>query len=545
MKKFLLSLFLLLASPFIAEATSLVICTAGVCTEVGGFGGGGGSSLTLQDEGGTVVGSTLNFTGAGVSCTAAAGVVTCDIPGGAATAYATIQEEGTPLTQRATLNFIGSRITCVDNTTRTNCTVVAENPLTFGAGLTRTTDTITVGAGQITAAMLVSSITLVGTTTGTFVGNLTGVASGNQLLDSDLTLLASQSAINLLSGKSHQGIDSGSTDAYVACPESLLAAGGLTDGAWVNLRVNTNNIGNATFDGCTFGVRNIVKNQPTVGATLANDDLRAGVTYRLTYKSSSTVWEVDSLLGNAPAVGDITSASTLGPDNGCIRADGTTTKVIQGTASGCTISDTGAIVGLSGTFGNIGTIAVSWSPGVLALVGNSVVASFNYAASQDIAARTASPTTGHCARFDSLKIIVDGGSCRRSIQVTLFGPTEVTAVGDGRRYYRIPSILDGFTLVAVNANVVTAGTTGTLNFDIDRCVAAATSNICTSTVVDVLSTNGTIDSGENSTTTAATPLVISGSNNTVNTGQIYRFNVDAVHTTPALGLFLSLEFEKP
>lgn len=37
--------------------------------------------------------------------------------------YATIQDEGTPLTQRTTLNFIGASIACVDDTTRTNCTI--------------------------------------------------------------------------------------------------------------------------------------------------------------------------------------------------------------------------------------------------------------------------------------------------------------------------------------------------------------------------------------------------------------------------------------
>jgi hypothetical protein len=46
---------------------------------------------------------------------------------GAGGGYATVQEEGSSLTQRNTLNFVGPRVTCVDNngSTRTDCTVDA------------------------------------------------------------------------------------------------------------------------------------------------------------------------------------------------------------------------------------------------------------------------------------------------------------------------------------------------------------------------------------------------------------------------------------
>jgi hypothetical protein len=37
--------------------------------------------------------------------------------------YATVQEEGTSVTQRSTLNFIGSAITCIDNVSKTECTI--------------------------------------------------------------------------------------------------------------------------------------------------------------------------------------------------------------------------------------------------------------------------------------------------------------------------------------------------------------------------------------------------------------------------------------
>lgn len=50
--------------------------------------------------------------------------------------YSTIQEEGSSLTQRDTLNFVGA-ITCVDDTTRTTCTVSGgsgTSPLTLAFG---------------------------------------------------------------------------------------------------------------------------------------------------------------------------------------------------------------------------------------------------------------------------------------------------------------------------------------------------------------------------------------------------------------------------
>lgn len=64
----------------------------------------------------------LNF-GAGLQLT---GDVLSTLAGGSV--YATVAEEGTPLTQRTILNFIGSSVTCVDNAgaTRTDCSADAD-----------------------------------------------------------------------------------------------------------------------------------------------------------------------------------------------------------------------------------------------------------------------------------------------------------------------------------------------------------------------------------------------------------------------------------
>ena len=137
---------------------------------------------TVQDEGSDLTRRlTLNFAGAGVTCADDTTRTTCTIPGGSTSplttkgdlytfttvdarlgvgadglclktnsgtatglewnscaaggAYATVQDEGTSLTQRATLNFIGTAISCVDNagSTRTDCTITGGGGgLTFG-----------------------------------------------------------------------------------------------------------------------------------------------------------------------------------------------------------------------------------------------------------------------------------------------------------------------------------------------------------------------------------------------------------------------------
>src|SRR5262245_11649216 len=63
--------------------------------------------------------------GAGWCAKDSAGTERCTGSGGGGGGYSSILDEGTPLTSRTILNFIGSSVTCVDNAgaTRTDCTV--------------------------------------------------------------------------------------------------------------------------------------------------------------------------------------------------------------------------------------------------------------------------------------------------------------------------------------------------------------------------------------------------------------------------------------
>jgi len=130
------------------------------------------------------------------------------------------------------------------------------------------------------------------------------------------------------------------------------------------------------------------------------------------------------------------------------------------------------------------------------------------------------------------------------INIELFGPGTATATGDGKAYFYIGPKLDGMTLVDMFSQVYTAGTTNATSIGLDRCAAAATGNVCSGTVADMLSVNQTVDSGENSSDTAATAVTINASNAQVTKGQVLRFNVDAISTTPAQGLQVVLRFRR-
>lgn len=129
-----------------------------------------------------------------------------------------------------------------------------------------------------------------------------------------------------------------------------------------------------------------------------------------------------------------------------------------------------------------------------------------------------------------------------TVQLPVTDWTVNTATGDGQYYFVVPASLNNYILSGVSASVVNTGTTNTTDVQLARCASVATGNQCSGTVADMLSTKLTIDSGEANSSTAATAAVINSSNATVTTGQVVRVDVDAVSTTPAKGLVVTLVF---
>lgn len=119
--------------------------------------------------------------------------------------------------------------------------------------------------------------------------------------------------------------------------------------------------------------------------------------------------------------------------------------------------------------------------------------------------------------------------------IIVFPPTFTCEVGNSKIEFAIPAKLNGWNLTGIKGYVVTAGDTGTMDIQIRNATQTA----------DMLSTKLTIDAGETSSNTAATAAVIDTNNDDVATNDIICVDVDAVNTTPALGLVVELKWEKP
>jgi hypothetical protein len=124
---------------------------------------------------------------------------------------------------------------------------------------------------------------------------------------------------------------------------------------------------------------------------------------------------------------------------------------------------------------------------------------------------------------------------KRVVGILAVAPDTDTAIGDGKAFFRIPSVMNGWNLVGVAMSVFTAGTTNTTDVQIRNVTDS----------VDMLSTKLTIDSTEVDTSTAATAAVIDATKDDVATGDRIAIDIDAVSTTAAKGLYCELVFQLP
>jgi hypothetical protein len=136
--------------------------------------------------------------------------------------------------------------------------------------------------------------------------------------------------------------------------------------------------------------------------------------------------------------------------------------------------------------------------------------------------------------FYNAAFVAVSAACKKYATFS-FPSTESMATGNDQAEIIIPSGFNGYNLTAVYASVVTAGTTGTCDIQIYNKTDSQ----------DMLSTKLTIDSAETRSTTAATPAVINTTYDDVATGDVLQLDIDAVHTTPAKGLVVVLEFSYP
>lgn len=133
-------------------------------------------------------------------------------------------------------------------------------------------------------------------------------------------------------------------------------------------------------------------------------------------------------------------------------------------------------------------------------------------------------------------VSTEGGiTGEKGFQLIVTDFTTSVSTGDAQFFFHIDDIFNGMNLVRVHGELITAGTTGTMDIQIANVTQGA----------DMLSTKLTIDSGETGSDTAATPVVIDTSNDDVATNDLLRVDYDAVHTTPGKGLILTVIFQLP
>ena len=151
----------------------------------------------------------------------------------------------------------------------------------------------------------------------------------------------------------------------------------------------------------------------------------------------------------------------------------------------------------------------------------------------DLTAIAALSTTGLLRRTGAGT--ADTVDATKAFSLTAFDPATNCATGDGKIGYYVPSTLNGYNITAVHQQAVVAGTTNTQDVQLRRVRGGIGG-----TAVDVLSTKSTLDSTEAGSDTAATPAVIDASNDDLATGDLLFVDVDAVQTTPAKGLELTI-----
>lgn len=120
----------------------------------------------------------------------------------------------------------------------------------------------------------------------------------------------------------------------------------------------------------------------------------------------------------------------------------------------------------------------------------------------------------------------------RQLIIKVLGDGDSLTTGDGKFYFTIPALLNGFNLVSAHACVYTVSSSGTPTIQLYNVTDSQ----------DMLSTRMIIDANEYSTYTAATAPVINTSYDDVATGDRIRVDVD-VQGTGTKGLELHLKFQ--
>ena len=119
----------------------------------------------------------------------------------------------------------------------------------------------------------------------------------------------------------------------------------------------------------------------------------------------------------------------------------------------------------------------------------------------------------------------------RVIQMVVVDFATALTTGDGKFYFHVPSTLNGFNIVDVHAEVITAPAGSTIIIDLYNVTGTG----------DILSTNLTIDAGETGSDTAAAAAVIDTGEDVLQTNDVIRVDIDQIgSSTAGSGLIVTL-----
>jgi len=117
------------------------------------------------------------------------------------------------------------------------------------------------------------------------------------------------------------------------------------------------------------------------------------------------------------------------------------------------------------------------------------------------------------------------------IQMVVVDFATALTTGNGKFYFHVPSTLNGFDIVDVHAEVISAPAGSTIIIQLHNLTATA----------DILTTLLTIDASETGSDTAAAAAVISGSEDDLTTNDVIRVDIDQIgSSTAGSGLIVTL-----
>ena len=131
---------------------------------------------------------------------------------------------------------------------------------------------------------------------------------------------------------------------------------------------------------------------------------------------------------------------------------------------------------------------------------------------------------------------MDNTARETNIQLVVIDFATALTTGNGKFYFYVPATLNGFNIVAVHAEVITAPAGSVATFMLHNVTSGA----------DILSTAITIDAGETGSDSAATAAVINTSEDDLTTHDIIRVDIDGVGSgTAGSGLIINMTCRLP